>query len=134
MSIRVETDERVEIRDVTADVSGAIPDDVSEGVCTVFVPHTTAGVVVNESEGRLVADVERVLESLVPRGDGYEHDSIDDNGDAHLRAMLLGTSVSIPVENGSPALGTWQSILFVECDGPRSRSLEVVTASAEAID
>ena len=62
MSIRVETDERVEIRDVTADVSRAISDGVSEGVCTVFVPHTTAGVVVNESEGRLIADVERVLE------------------------------------------------------------------------
>ncbi|MFD1600017.1 secondary thiamine-phosphate synthase enzyme YjbQ [Halobellus rarus] len=134
MSIQVKTEERVAVRDVTAEVSEAVPDDVVDGVCTAFVPHTTAGIVVNEAEGRLLSDIENALERLVPRGEGYDHDAIDDNADAHLRAMLLGGSVSVPIEAGELALGTWQSVLFVECDGPRTRSLEVVTASAEAVE
>jgi len=134
MSIQVKTEERVAVRDVTAEVSEAIPEDVVDGVCTAFVPHTTAGIVVNEAEGRLLSDIENALERLVPRGEGYDHDAIDDNADAHLRAMLLGESVSVPIEAGELVLGTWQSVLFVECDGPRTRSLEVVTASAEAAD
>ncbi|MFD1568517.1 secondary thiamine-phosphate synthase enzyme YjbQ [Halolamina litorea] len=128
MSLQVETAARTDIVDVTADVAEAVPSGV-DGVCTVFVPHTTAGVVVNENESRLLADLESALERLVPRGEGYDHDAIDDNADAHLRATLLGESVSIPVVDGSLALGTWQSVLFVECDGPRTRSLEVAITS-----
>ncbi|RLM89329.1 YjbQ family protein [Halobellus sp. Atlit-38R] len=130
MSIQVSTSERVAVVDVTAKVAQAVPDDVGRGVCTAFVPHTTAGVVVNENETRLLGDVERALDRIVPREGGYEHDTIDDNADAHLRAMLLGESVSVPVVDGELDLGTWQSILFVECDGPRTRSLEVTTAPA----
>jgi len=127
MPFQVETSDRVDVRDVTSEVEASVPADVERGVCTVFVPHTTAGVVVNENESRLRADLTRALDSLVPRGDGYEHDAIDDNADAHLRAMLLGESVSVPVSQGSLDLGTWQSVLFVEGDGPRTRSVEVVT-------
>jgi len=129
MSIQVETDERVTVRNVTPEVSETIPADVVDGICTVFVPHTTAGVVVNEAEQRLLSDIERALKRLVPRTEEYGHDSIDDNADAHLRAMLLGESVSVPIESGELALGTWQSILFVECDGPRTREFEVVTTT-----
>jgi len=130
MSIQVSTSERVAVVDVTAKVAEAVPEDVERGVCTAFVPHTTAGVVVNENETRLLGDVERALDRIVPREGGYEHDTIDDNADAHLRAMLLGESVSVPVVAGGLDLGTWQSILFVECDGPRTRSLEVTTTPA----
>ncbi|WP_425498382.1 secondary thiamine-phosphate synthase enzyme YjbQ [Halogeometricum salsisoli] len=124
MTLEIRSDERVDVRDVTADVAEEVPEG-ADGVCTVFVQHTTAGVVVNEAEGRLLADVEGALERLVPREDGYGHDELDGNADAHLRSMLLGSSVSIPVEDGELALGTWQSVLFVECDGPRTRSLRV---------
>jgi secondary thiamine-phosphate synthase enzyme len=134
MSVRIQTDERVEVLDVTGEVSRAVPEDVTEGVCTVFVPHTTAGVVVNEAEHRLLSDVERALERLVPRGERYDHDAIDDNADAHLRTMLLGESVSVPIEDGELALGTWQSILFVECDGPRTRRLTVVATSGDTAE
>ncbi|RLM53922.1 YjbQ family protein [Halobellus sp. Atlit-31R] len=127
MSIQVKTRARVAVVDVTAKVAAAVPDGLGSGVCTVFVPHTTAGVVVNENEQRLRGDIERALDYVVPRDGGYEHDEIDDNADAHLRAMLLGESVSVPVVDGDLDLGTWQSVLFVECDGPRTRSLEVVT-------
>jgi secondary thiamine-phosphate synthase enzyme len=127
MEMEVSTSERVEVVDVTTDVAEAIPGDVESGLCTVFVPHTTAGVVVNENESRLLLDIEEWVEQVAPRGGGYRHDAIDDNADAHLRAILLGESVTVPVDEGELVLGTWQSVLFVECDGPRSRRIEVVT-------
>lgn len=130
MSVEVRTTGRLEIVDVTSEVREAVPADVERGVCTVFVRHTTVGVVVNERESGLFSDVERALERLVPRDGGYEHDRIDDNADAHLRAMLLGESVSIPVRDGELDLGTWQSVLLVECDGPRTRRLDVTVTSA----
>lgn len=130
MLIDVRTSDRVDVVDVTADVGEAIPDDVTDGICTVYVPHTTAGVIVNEREKNLLADIERALEELVPRDVSYRHDSIDDNADAHLRSTILGESVTVPIVGGELALGTWQSILFVDCDGPRTRKLRVVAMSA----
>lgn len=124
-TISVSTDERVAYIDITDRIGAAI--DIDTGLCTVFVPHTTAGVVVNENEQRLRSDFCRVLEQLVPQDEGYAHDDIDRNADAHLRSMLLGEHVTVPVEDGALALGTWQSILFVECDGPRSRRVSVTT-------
>lgn len=126
-TIDIETTERVDVIDVTDAVAGALPAAPQQGLCHVFVPHTTAGVILNEHEPRLLSDLVEVLDRLVPRDDGYSHDSIDDNADAHLRAMLLGSSVSIPVRDGELKLGTWQSVLFVEGDGPRRRELELTT-------
>lgn len=130
MSIEIRTSDRLEVVDVTADIDEVVPADLERGVCTVFVRHTTAGVVVNEHESGLLSDIERALTRLVPDDDAYEHDRIDDNADAHLRAMLLGESVSVPVVGGELALGTWQSVLFVECDGPRTRRIDVTVTSA----
>ncbi|MFB6122957.1 MAG: secondary thiamine-phosphate synthase enzyme YjbQ [Haloferacaceae archaeon] len=124
MELAVRTDDRLTVVDVTDRVTQALPAD-ADGTCTVFVEHTTAGVVVNEAEDRLLADVEAFLSDLVPDS-GWEHDRIDDNADSHLRAMLLGESVTVPVTDGELDLGTWQSILFVECDGPRRRTVRVV--------
>lgn len=129
MTIEITTDDRVDVIDVTAEIEAAIPDAVESGICTVFVRHTTAGVIINEADGRLLEDIETILERLIPRGDGYRHDQLDGNADGHLRAMLLGESVTIPIENGSLAAGTWQSVLFVECDGPRRRTLTVTVVS-----
>lgn len=130
MSIQVATEDRIDIVDVTADVADALPRAIDGGTCTVFVPHTTAGIVVNEGESRLLSDLERTLEALVPSDGDYAHDTIDDNAAAHLRAVLLGESVSVPVVDGDLGLGRWQSILLVECDGPRTRSLEVTVTPA----
>jgi secondary thiamine-phosphate synthase enzyme len=123
-SFEVRTDERVTTVDITDRVASAIPDDAT-GTCTVFVEHTTAGVSVNEAESRLLGDIERALTELVPES-GWDHDEIDDNADAHLRTMLLGRDVTVPLEDGALGLGTWQSILLVECDGPRTRRVTVV--------
>lgn len=127
--MELSTSERVEIVDVTAAVADAVPADLEAGVCHVFVPHTTAGVVVNEPEPGLLADVERLLRRVVPPEEAYEHDRTDDNAAAHLRSMLLGESVTVPVSAGELALGTWQSVLFVEGDGPRTRRLRVTTVA-----
>lgn len=123
MQLQVSTDERVQVLDVTDRVADAIPED-ADGTATVFVPHTTAGVAVNEAESGLLADLEAALARLVP-DDDYRHDRVDDNADAHLRATLLGSDATIPVDGGALGLGTWQSVLFVECDGPRTRELRV---------
>jgi secondary thiamine-phosphate synthase enzyme len=145
MQFTVETDERLTCVDVTdraAEVvretlagaeepgDGTGDDAPESALCTVFVQHTTAGVVVQEPESRLLADVETFLSDLVPDRDDYGHDAIDDNADSHLRATLLGESVSVPVRDGDLALGRWQSIQLVECDGPRRRTVEVVVTPA----
>jgi secondary thiamine-phosphate synthase enzyme len=124
VTFEVNTGDRIATVEFTDEVEKAVPSD-AEGTCTVFVRHTTAGVSVNEAEPRLLDDIERVLADLVPES-GWDHDELDGNADAHLRSLLLGRSVTVPVVDGSLDLGTWQSILLVECDGPRTREVTVV--------
>jgi secondary thiamine-phosphate synthase enzyme len=124
MAFEIRTDEQVAIVDITDRVGAALAADAT-GSRTVFVEHTTAGVCLNEAEPRLLEDMSEFVESLAP-ATGWRHDELDDNADAHLRSMLLGRSVTIPVEDGQPDLGTWQSILLVDCDGPRTRRVRLV--------
>ncbi|MEF8791819.1 MAG: secondary thiamine-phosphate synthase enzyme YjbQ [Haloarculaceae archaeon] len=119
----VRTGGRLDVVDVTDRVEEALPAD-AEGTCTVFVRHTTAGVAVNEAEASLLGDVESFLDDLVP-DEGWEHDRLDGNADSHLRALLLGPGETLPVADGALDLGTWQSVLLIECDGPRPRTVEV---------
>ena len=123
-SISVSTDRRLEAVDVTDRVREALPDD-ADGTVTVFCRHTTAGIAVNEGESRLLGDFATALSDLVA-DEGWAHDDIDDNADSHVRALLVGASETIPVSDGDLDLGTWQSVLFVECDGPRARTVDVV--------
>lgn len=122
----VETRERTEVVDVTGLVEGAVrTSGVHEGVAVVQTPHTTTAVVINEREGRLMQDLLDWAARMAPDGAGYRHDGTDGNAHAHLRGIMMGASVSVPVTEGRLALGTWQSVLFVELDGPRSRRLNV---------
>jgi secondary thiamine-phosphate synthase enzyme len=122
MGFTVSTDARLDIVDVTDRVAAAVE---GEGTATVFVDHTTAGVVINEAEPRLLEDMRTFLSDLVP-DEGWRHDELDGNADSHLRAMLLGPSATVPVVDGEPELGRWQSVLLVECDGPRERTVRIV--------
>lgn len=124
-SIEVPTDQRVVTIDITQKVESAIEPSVSDGICHVYVPHTTTGVFVNEAESNLLEDVREFVSSVVPEDAGYAHDSIDDNADAHLRAILLGSSATVPIAEGHLDLGTWQRILLFEGDGPRDRKVEI---------
>jgi secondary thiamine-phosphate synthase enzyme len=123
MEITISTTDRTDIVDITDRVAEAVPDGI-DGGCSVFVAHTTAGITVQEAERRLLGDIEDTLDSLIP-DDGHAHDALDDNADSHLRAMLVGASETVPVRDGALALGTWQSLLLVECDGPRERTVRV---------
>jgi len=119
----VSTDSPLSVVDVTDEVRTNLPND-ADGTVTVFVRHTTAAVTVNEAESRLLGDFETALSGLVD-DEGWAHDDLDGNADAHVRALLIGPSVTVPVSGGDLDLGTWQSILLVECDGPRERAIDV---------
>ena len=127
MALRVQTDDRIDVVDVTEQVATELP-PVERGICTVFVNHTTAAVSINEAEPRLIDDIAQFVDEL-SAPNGWEHDALDNNAEAHLRSSLFGRSVTIPVRGGELALGTWQSVLLIECDGPRERSLSVTVVS-----
>lgn len=112
--------------DVTTDVADVVRRaNVREGTCTVFVRHATAAIVINENaDPGFRLDLLTALDKLFPEG-VWEHDKIDDNGAAHLKAAVLGPSETIPIRDGRLLLGTWQGIALVECDGPREREIVV---------
>lgn len=131
-SFDVSTRRRAQLVDITERVAGAVTaSGVKDGVCHVYIPHTTAGVTVNEGADPDVArDIEARLEALVPHEAGYEHS--EGNSDSHIKTALVGPSCSVPVRSGRLALGTWQAIFLCEWDGPRKRQVEVgVTALGE---
>jgi secondary thiamine-phosphate synthase enzyme len=122
MIIDIRTTAHTEMVDITGRVAAAL-DGAGGGVCHVFVPHTTAAVVINESaDPDVPRDLVAAYRAMVPRIT-FAH--AEGNSDAHLLATLLGSSVIVPVENGRLRLGTWQGIFFVELDGPRSRRVIV---------
>jgi secondary thiamine-phosphate synthase enzyme len=117
----VRTRRRSELIDITSDVRALVGrSGVKDGLCHVFVPHTTAAVTINErADPDVRRDIEETLSKLVPEGEGYRH--AEGNSDAHVKSTLVGTSVFVPVSGGDIVLGTWQAIFFCEFDGPRSR-------------
>ncbi|AUB59975.1 hypothetical protein BK009_04355 [Methanobacterium subterraneum] len=125
-TVEVNTSQRVEIQDITPEVDAVLKTSgVKDGLLNIYSRHSTSAVVINENETGLVNDFQLALQKLVPEGVGYQHDGIDNNADSHIRGFLLGGSQTIPFENGRMMLGTWQSIFFVELDGPRQRKLTV---------
>jgi secondary thiamine-phosphate synthase enzyme len=123
--IAVQSRKRAEFIKLDAQVAKAIEaSGVRDGVCTVYVPHTTAGVTINEgADPDVVSDALARLAHLVPRDAGYAHG--EGNADSHIKAMLVGTSATVLVKDSEPLLGTWQSIFFCEFDGPRHRRVLV---------
>ena len=124
-TLNVQTRARTEFVDITTDVQAAVGRlGVADGVVTVFVPHTTAGVTINENaDPDVTADMELVLDRVVPWSGGYAHG--EGNTAAHVKASMMGNSTQVIVQNGRLALGTWQAIYFCEFDGPRSRQVWV---------
>ena len=124
-TISVRTNKRIEMVDITFSVQQQIENaGLVDGICTVFVPHTTAGVTINEgADPDVCIDIVRKLNELAPPDDGYRHR--EGNSDSHIKASLVGSSVSIIIEKGRLVLGTWQKIFFCEFDGPRSRKVYV---------
>jgi secondary thiamine-phosphate synthase enzyme len=123
--VNIATDSRVQFVDITAAVRAKVSESgVKNGVCYVFVPHTTAGITINENaDPDVVRDINHVLEKLVPESGAYRHR--EGNSDAHVKAALLGSAVTAPIVDGRLGLGAWQGIYFCEFDGPRHRSFKV---------
>jgi secondary thiamine-phosphate synthase enzyme len=121
----VSTSGRTEFVNITSQVQAAVSDlGIDAGTVTVFVPHTTAGVTINENaDPDVVTDMAAALDKAVPWQAGYRH--AEGNAAAHVKASMMGSSVQVPVESGSLRFGTWQSIYFCEFDGPRSRTVWV---------
>jgi secondary thiamine-phosphate synthase enzyme len=124
--VDVHTSQRVAMVDITRLVEEAVRSSaLKEGLVNIFSRHSTSAVVINENEAGLVEDFLVALEKLVPTGAGYLHDRIDNNADSHIRGFLVGGSQTVPFAEARLMLGTWQSIFFVELDGPRHRKLTV---------
>lgn len=126
------TTERVELKGITDEIAAFVEQTpIRDGMVHISSLHTTTGLVLNEIEGALLSDMTTLFEQIVPRGVYYKHNDplltgcARKNADSHLRAMVVGHSISIPVEDGKLKLGTWQRVLLAEFDGPNSRKVHV---------
>jgi len=122
------TDRHEDLVDITSEINAAIVESgMDHGVCNIYVPHATSGVLVNENDDpNIIEDVLGVLRKIAPKG-SFFHDRIDGNGDAHVKSAIIGPSESIPFENSQLLLGTWQSVMLCEFDGPKYSRKVIIT-------
>jgi secondary thiamine-phosphate synthase enzyme len=125
MILSLKTKSRTEMIDMTSQIADQVRQSgVSDGLCMLYVPHTTGAVTINESADPSVRDdIQMVLNQIVPWEANYKH--LEGNSPAHLKATLVGASELVAIENGALILGTWQGIFFCEFDGPRTRKIHV---------
>jgi len=130
-TFQVRTSKQTEFIDITRSVQEAVKKTgVEEGICFIFIPHTTAGVTINENADPSVSqDIVMELNKMIPLQDRYQH--LEGNSPAHIKASLVGSSQNVFIESGKLALGTWQGIFFCEFDGPRNRNVYVKVVRAE---
>jgi secondary thiamine-phosphate synthase enzyme len=129
--ITITTERHTEVVDITARVQEALDSGNGAAAALVYVPHTTAGVTINEhADPALKSDIENALEQIVDdRWRWQHHDADGPNGPSHVRASLMSPQVLVPLRDGKLALGTWQGIFFCEFDGPRERKVYVTALS-----
>jgi secondary thiamine-phosphate synthase enzyme len=122
MEISLSSSRHQEMIDITQKVEDIVgKSGVKEGICNVFVTHATAAIVINENyDPNVCTDVLNALNRAIPEKAGYLHDRVDGNAGSHIKAAILGPSETVPVAGGKLRLGTWQSLMMVELDGPRS--------------
>jgi secondary thiamine-phosphate synthase enzyme len=128
VSGHLKTNSRIELVDITTLVQEKVSvAGISEGICVVYVPHTTAGITINEGADPAVCkDITDKFSDLIPFDPGYRH--LEGNSDSHIKASIMGSSVTVMIEDRRLVLGTWQRIFFCEFDGPRSRRVFVRVA------
>ena len=128
-TLQIKTSRRTQLVDITSAVEQVVRDSgAKHGLCYVYVPHTTAGLIINEhADPDVASDVEAIFDRLIPHQGPYRH--AEGNADSHMKAILTGTGQTVIVENGKLALGTWQGIFLCEFDGPRTRNVFVKLAT-----
>ena len=124
-SLKLNSSSNFQIIDISSDIVAILNEinkenKIDNGIVSIFTKHSTSAIRVNENEKGLLLDFEKVLKDAVKEKDNYKHDFIDNNAASHIRAFLLGSSETIPIADGRLDLGTWQSIFFIELDGPRA--------------
>jgi len=119
--IQISTDKNEDLVEITHEVQKIVDESkVKNGLVHIFVPHATAGIILNESDDpNIKTDFLNAIERVIPKRANYLHDRIDRNAAAHIRSAIVGSSITIPLNNGRLVLGTWQTIMFCEFDGPR---------------
>lgn len=131
-TINVSTRERFDVVDVTGQIERIVETSgISKGMLYAYIPHTTAAITINEAEPGLIRDLTTYIKELTKPGYSWMHNRIDNNAHAHLGQSTYGHSVTVPVEGGRLMLGTWQRILLVEMDGPRTRKIIVTVLGAD---
>ena len=128
-SFKINTNKNFEIIDITSQINSLI--EIENGIISIFSRHSTSAIVVNENEKGLLNDLEFMLDNLVSDKFSYEHDRIDNNARSHLMSFLLSSSESLPIKNRKLDLGTWQSVFFIELDGPRRNRTVTLTMVGE---
>ena len=123
--LKIKTTKNFEIIDITSQINDLI--DIEEGIISIFSKHSTSAIVVNENESGLLNDFKLVMEDIISDKYSYQHDLIDNNARSHLKSFLLSSSECLPVKNMKLDLGTWQSVFFVELDGPRHERTVTLT-------
>ena len=123
--LRITSNQRNQMINITDEIQRLVKEEkITEGSLIVFVPHTTAGITINEgADPDVQQDIIKTLEKLIPENASYHHS--EGNSDAHIKASLLGSSVTILISNGNLVLGTWQHVFFYEGDGPRHRTVYI---------
>ncbi len=128
-SLKINTNKNFEIIDITSQINNLI--NIEEGIISIFSKHSTSAIVVNENETGLLNDLEFMLDNLISDKFSYHHDRIDNNARSHLKSFLLSSSESLPIKNKKLDLGTWQSVFFIELDGPRRNRTVTLTMVGE---
>lgn len=124
-TISIRTHKRIEAIDITEHVREIVKESgIKEGICNIFIPHTTASITINENaDPSVMRDLLEALSRLIPYQNNYYH--LEGNADAHIKSSIIGSSRDVIVENGELLFGTWQGIFFLEFDGPRTRKIYV---------
>ena len=128
-SFKINTNKNFEIIDITSKINELI--DIEKGIISIFSKHSTSAIVVNENENGLLNDLQFTLNNLISDKLSYEHDKIDNNAKSHLKSFLLSSSECLPINNSRLDLGTWQSVFFIELDGPRNSRTVTLTIIGE---
>ncbi len=126
--LNIETKSSEEIIDITEEIYNIVRlSNIEQGIVHIFVPHATAGIIINESaDPNIKKDFLNYLNKIIPKNGSYLHNRIDNNGAAHIKSSLVGSGITIPLKDKRVLLGTWQSIMFCEFDGPRKNRKIIV--------
>jgi len=128
----ISTSRRIQAVDITDKIEEIVKKSgLKNGICQIFVPHATAGIILEEAEPGLMKDIEKTVDDIFPKGAGYEHDRIDDNANSHLASGFFGQSRILPIKDRRIVRGTWQRPMLLEFDGPRSVRRVFVTVIGE---